>query len=106
FIRSMRQHPADIAIVEAIVELARNLGMRSIAEWVEDYETVIALAELGVDYVQGYVVARPQAPDALLRASSAASFITDDQLVEFVQEATRKEAAFALDFDGPSQYYH
>lgn len=106
FIRSMRQHPADIAIVEAIVELARNLGMRSIAEWVEDYETVVALAEIGVDYVQGYVVAHPQPSDALLQAKSAASFITDEQLVEFVQEATRKEAAFALDFDGPSQYYH
>ncbi len=36
FIRTMCDHPADTAIVEAIVALARNLGMRSIAEWVED----------------------------------------------------------------------
>lgn len=106
FIRSMRHHPADIAIVEAIVELARNLGMRSIAEWVEDYETVQALADIGVDYVQGYVIARPQSPEVLLQAASAASFITDERLAEFVRDVTSKEAAFALDFDGPPNYYH
>ena len=60
FIRTMCEHPADTAIVEAIVALARNLGMRSIAEWVEDANTLRALKEIGVDYVQGFVIARPQ----------------------------------------------
>jgi len=84
FIQSMNQHPANEAIVEAIVELARNLGMKSIAEWVEDCAMIEALAKLGVDYVQGYIVAKPQSPQAILEASSAASFITDPALARFV----------------------
>jgi diguanylate cyclase (GGDEF)-like protein len=84
FIQSMNTHPANEAIVEAIVELARNLGMKSIAEWVEDCVMIEALAKLGVDYVQGYVVAKPQSPQAILAASSAASFITDPALARFV----------------------
>lgn len=85
FIVNMNRHPANVAIVEAIVSLARNLGMKTIAEWAEDQATVQTLAEIGVDYVQGFVVARPQSPEALLTASSAASFIEDPQLLQFVQ---------------------
>lgn len=84
FIRTMCAHPADTAIVEAIVALARNLGMRSIAEWVEDAETLRALKEIGVDYVQGYVIAKPQESAAILAASSAASFIQDAATQRFV----------------------
>jgi EAL domain-containing protein (putative c-di-GMP-specific phosphodiesterase class I) len=40
FIVNMNRHPANIAIVEAIVSLARNLGMKTIAEWAEDAATV------------------------------------------------------------------
>ena len=86
FIQSMNMHPANEAIVEAIVELARNLGMKSIAEWVEDCAMIEALAKLGVDYVQGFIVAKPQSPDAILQASSAASFITDPDMARFVAE--------------------
>ncbi|RFU49503.1 EAL domain-containing protein [Paraburkholderia sp. DHOC27] len=84
FIRTMCAHPADTAIVEAIVALARNLGMRSIAEWVEDAETLSALKEIGVDYVQGFVIAKPQESSAILVASSAASFIKDPATQRFV----------------------
>jgi diguanylate cyclase (GGDEF)-like protein len=84
FIRTMCAHPADTAIVEAIVALARNLGMRSIAEWVEDAETLRALKEIGVDYVQGFVIAKPQESAAILTATSAASFIKDPATQRFV----------------------
>ncbi|MFM7008034.1 MAG: putative bifunctional diguanylate cyclase/phosphodiesterase, partial [Betaproteobacteria bacterium] len=84
FIVDMNQHPANIAIVEAIVSLAKNLGMKVIAEWAEDNATVETLTEIGVDYVQGYAVARPQHPDKLLSAASSASFIQDKPLAEFV----------------------
>ena len=85
FIVHMNQHPANIAIVEAIVSLARNLGMRTIAEWAEDCATVQTLVEIGVDYVQGYVVAQPQHPDLMLQASSSASFIRDPELLALVK---------------------
>ncbi len=86
FVRGVNAHPANLAIVEAIVELARNLGMQSIAEWTEDRATVEALAQVGVDHVQGYVIARPQEPDRILLAPSSASFIEDAQLASFVQQ--------------------
>ena len=70
FILGVNMHPANLAIVEAIVELARNLGMKSVAEWTEDLATVEALAEVGVDYVQGFIIARPQLPDKILGARS------------------------------------
>ncbi|MGH8780424.1 putative bifunctional diguanylate cyclase/phosphodiesterase [Paraburkholderia sp.] len=85
FIRTMCAHPADTAIVEAIVALARNLGMRSIAEWVEDIGTLRALKEIGVDYVQGYAIAKPQENSAILAAQSAASFVTDPEIARFVE---------------------
>lgn len=98
FIQSMNKHPANEAIVEAIVELARNLGMKSIAEWVEDCAMIEALAKLGVDYVQGFIVAKPQSPDAILLAHSAASFITDPDVARFV--AGRRDGGSLRQPDG------
>jgi len=86
FIVNINAHPANVAIVEAIVSLAGNLGMKTIAEWAEDAATVQTLHEIGVDYVQGYVVARSQPPQRLLEARSAAGFITDPALLELLQE--------------------
>ncbi|VVE35388.1 diguanylate cyclase [Pandoraea iniqua] len=86
FVKSMAAHPANLAIVEAIVALAKNLGIRSVAEWVEDAATLEALSELGVDYVQGFLIARPQTPEAILAAESAASFVRDPQLAALLVE--------------------
>jgi diguanylate cyclase (GGDEF)-like protein len=80
FIVNINAHPANVAIVEAIVNLAVNLGMKTIAEWAEDTATVRTLAEIGVDYVQGYAVSRSREPDHMLSAASSASFIEDEQL--------------------------
>ena len=95
FIVNMNQHPANVSIVEAIVNLARNLGMKTIAEWAEDASTVQALAEIGVDYVQGYAVAHPMAPDKLLEANSAANFIQSADLRQFVDSVDRQNNPLA-----------
>jgi diguanylate cyclase (GGDEF)-like protein/PAS domain S-box-containing protein len=84
FIVNMNNHPANVAIVEAIVNLASNLGMQTIAEWAEDTATVQTLTEIGVNYVQGYIVSKPVAPEVLLTADSSASFIRDEQLIRFI----------------------
>ncbi len=93
FIVDMNHHPANIAIVEAIVSLAGNLGMKTIAEWAEDNATVQTLHDIGVDYVQGYVVARPLAPEQLVTAISSASFIQDEQLLQMVSTFGKVEGA-------------
>lgn len=85
FIVNINAHPANVAIVEAIVSLAVNLGMKTIAEWAEDTATVRTLADIGVDYVQGWAVARSMAPEKLLEGDSAASFIRDDELAKLVR---------------------
>lgn len=92
FIVDMNRHPGNVAIVEAIVSLARNLGMKTIAEWAEDTATVQTLVDIGVDYVQGYVVARPQPPANLLTAASSASFIEDEELAMYVSMIGKTEA--------------
>ena len=80
FIVNINAHPANVAIVEAIVNLAANLGMKTIAEWAEDTATVRTLAEIGVDYVQGFAVARSLPPERMLTATSSASFIENEEL--------------------------
>ena len=87
FVVGVTRHPANLAIVEAIVELARNLGMKTVAEWAEDCATVEALAAVGVDYVQGFSISRPQYPDRILAAESSASFIEDEDVALFVRES-------------------
>jgi EAL domain-containing protein (putative c-di-GMP-specific phosphodiesterase class I) len=85
FIVNINAHPANVAIVEAIVSLAVNLGMKTIAEWAEDAATVRTLAEIGVDYVQGWAISRSQPPEKLLAASSSASFIKSDDVLQVVR---------------------
>lgn len=84
FIVNMNRHPANVAIVEAIVSLAQSLGMKTIAEWAEDFETVETLAEVGVDYVQGYVISRPVSAERILASSSGADFIADPRLSDYL----------------------
>ena len=90
FVRGVNTHPANLAIVEAIVELARNLGMISVAEWAEDLAIIEALAGIGVDYVQGFGIARPQLPINILGATSSASFIEDEKVAAYVRNHLAK----------------
>lgn len=81
FVLDMNKHPANLAIVETIVSLAKNLGMKVIAEWVEDHATLQTLTEIGVDYAQGFVISKSLAPQAMLSAHSAFDFLTPPQPV-------------------------
>ncbi|MBE0614271.1 MAG: EAL domain-containing protein [Burkholderiales bacterium] len=96
FVLGVNTHPANLAIVEAIVELAHNLGMKSVAEWAEDLATVEALAEVGVDYVQGFVIAKPLLPDNILSGRSAASFIEDERVAAYVRNHLARGQAVEL----------
>jgi diguanylate cyclase (GGDEF)-like protein len=59
FVLGMTSDADDAAIVRSTVELARNLGLRMVAEGVEDQATWDALAAMGCELAQGYVLARP-----------------------------------------------
>jgi len=60
FVRDLADDPADRQVVRAIVDVARNFDVRTIAEGVEAEETLELLRELGVDYAQGYHLGRPE----------------------------------------------
>ena len=68
FVRDMADDPMDQAIVEAINRIAHILGLKTVAEFVEDATILERLRGIGVDYAQGYFVAKPE---ALLAAADA-----------------------------------
>ncbi|MGN6557812.1 MAG: putative bifunctional diguanylate cyclase/phosphodiesterase [Solirubrobacterales bacterium] len=66
FIREMSRNDADQLVVQAIVQIARGLGKRTIAEFVEDEGTARMLREYGVDMAQGYHLGKPVDADEAL----------------------------------------
>jgi len=60
FVLNVCRNETDSAFVRSIATLAKELGIRSIAEFVEDEEVLQQVRAAGVDYVQGWHVGRPQ----------------------------------------------
>lgn len=60
FIRDIHNNNADQLFVKALVDVARGMGMRTIAEFVENEQVYDRVRSLGVDYVQGYYLGKPQ----------------------------------------------
>lgn len=65
FVDGLGRDPGDERIVSAVIDLARNLGLRSIGEGVETSEQLERLRALGCDQAQGYLFARPAAAEDL-----------------------------------------
>jgi EAL domain-containing protein (putative c-di-GMP-specific phosphodiesterase class I) len=63
----MLQDESDLIIVRSTINLGHDLGLRIIAEGVEDSATLHELALLGCDLAQGYHVSRPMPADAFKR---------------------------------------
>ncbi len=59
FVRRLAESAEDAVIVRSIVELARTLGLHSVAEGVEDAEVAEGLREMGCDMGQGWYFGRP-----------------------------------------------
>ena len=64
FVSPMLHDESDLIIVRSTINLGHDLGLRMIAEGVEDAETLERLASLGCDLAQGFHLSRPLAPDA------------------------------------------
>ncbi|WP_404363627.1 DUF1631 family protein [Marinobacter sp.] len=65
FIRGLADNLTNYAMVRSINELSHFLGTRTIAEYVEDMETLEALREIRVDFAQGFGIARPRPLESL-----------------------------------------
>ena len=68
FVKEMTSEPIAKAIVEAIHHLGKVMGLNTIAEFVETEVILNTLRDLGVDYAQGYCLARPSPLDSNLRS--------------------------------------
>ncbi|RPG55042.1 MAG: EAL domain-containing protein [Gammaproteobacteria bacterium TMED182] len=66
FVAGAQQKPSARAIFESSVNLAKLLGISSVAEGAEDAEDLALCRELGVDLIQGYFIAKPMPPEEFL----------------------------------------
>ncbi len=67
FVQAMEQDEGEELIVRSVVELGRNLGLTTVAEGVENPETLVKLVSFGCDTAQGYLLARPMPAEDLDR---------------------------------------
>lgn len=81
FVMGMRHDHDDATIVGSLIGLGRNLGMKVVAEGVENEEVANQLKSLGCDVAQGYWLSRPVPADALAK---------------WLQNPTRKPTASAV----------
>ncbi len=62
FVADLAKNEDDRVFIEALVDLARNFEMETVAEWVDDQETAEILRSIGVTHLQGYYFGRPRIP--------------------------------------------
>lgn len=67
FVMNMANDKKDASIVKAAVDLAHTLGLKIVAEGVEDQTTLNLLTEMGCDYAQGYHMAKPMPCDEVFK---------------------------------------
>ena len=73
FVKDMVDDPIDHAMVKSINEIGHVMGMKTIAEFVENDAIKSKLAEIGVDYAQGYGIQKPQPFTDILKRNSGDS---------------------------------
>jgi diguanylate cyclase (GGDEF)-like protein/PAS domain S-box-containing protein len=66
FVDGLGHDEFDATLVSAVVSIANAIGVRVVAEGVETTEQLDVLRDLGCSHVQGYLLARPAAPDKCL----------------------------------------
>jgi diguanylate cyclase len=59
FVLQLTARDGNASIISAVIDMARKLGLRTVAEGVETAEQLLLLQQLECDYVQGYLFSRP-----------------------------------------------
>jgi len=77
FVKDMVDDPIDHAMVKSINEIGHVMGMKTIAEFVENEMNKGMLKEIGVDYAQGYGIGKPQPFNELLNRTNNVTDIKD-----------------------------
>ena len=66
FVQGLASGPEDSALARAIVQIARTLKMKTVAEGIERPEQILRLRALGCDLGQGYLLSHPVAPEEIM----------------------------------------
>jgi diguanylate cyclase (GGDEF)-like protein len=66
FVRDLLKDKADLAMVKSMHDVGHALGLKTIAEYVENVQILDKLREIGVDYAQGWQIAKPVPLDSLV----------------------------------------
>jgi EAL domain-containing protein (putative c-di-GMP-specific phosphodiesterase class I) len=67
FIRDIIEDPLHEAAVRCFVDVAKIIGVKTVAEFVDRAEVLVKLREIGIDYAQGFLLHRPEPLQHLLR---------------------------------------
>lgn len=59
FVKNLTKNPDDVVFVRALNSAVQGFGKTTVAEFVEDEETLAILRDIGVDHVQGYLLGKP-----------------------------------------------
>lgn len=78
FVRNITIDAEDKTIVNTIIQMAHNLGLRTIAEGVETKEQLNYLRECGCDEIQGYYYSKPLPPDEFERMRRSEDYLEQD----------------------------
>ena len=65
FVQHAHVDPSDAMLVRSTVQLAHELGLKVVAEGIEEADCLAFLRRIGCDYVQGYFISRPLSADDL-----------------------------------------
>ncbi|MBN1699022.1 MAG: EAL domain-containing protein [Spirochaetales bacterium] len=60
FVKEISKNSLDLVLVRTMNDIGHVMGLKTIAEYVEDEETLKRLKQIGVDYAQGYEIAKPE----------------------------------------------
>jgi diguanylate cyclase (GGDEF)-like protein len=72
FVANLKRSDDDRAFVHTLIDLARRLGLETVAEWVQDEESAALLADWGCDYLQGALIGLASAERPWLQEQGAA----------------------------------
>ncbi|MGB0224347.1 MAG: EAL domain-containing protein, partial [Marinobacterium sp.] len=71
FVDGLPENSRNLSVCKAIIQMSKSLGIKVIAEGVEQEEQLLALKELGCDYIQGYYFSKPLSSKEMLDRYSA-----------------------------------
>ena len=79
FIRDLIDDPLDDAAVRCFLDVARVVGVKTVAEFVDRVEVLDRVRELGIDFAQGFLLHRPEPIEVVLSLQPASRHLADAQ---------------------------